>query len=160
MDAQRSCARTIGNRPPLAHLGRSDPIGVVGDHLLGRSRHRGANRAIGSIARNIASASDDAGEGAGATARVVEAIGSAGVRAETADCLAASLRVQAAHLDGEIRQLPRDVRRPNGRSAAAERRRRGPTAAASSYAVIARDDGERTGEAAILVRNNSYISAI
>jgi hypothetical protein len=105
-------------------------------------------------------ASDDAGEGAGATAQVVEAIGSAGARAETADCLAASLRVQAAHLDGEIRQFRRDVRRPNGRSAAAERRRRGPAAAASSCAVIARDDGEETGEAAILVRNNSYISAI
>jgi methyl-accepting chemotaxis protein len=66
--------------------------------------------AIGSIAQNVAHASADAGEGAGAMARVGDAIGRAGTQAKTVDKLAASLRDQAARLDGEIRQFLRDVR--------------------------------------------------
>jgi methyl-accepting chemotaxis protein len=66
--------------------------------------------AIGSIAQNVAHASSDAGEGASAMAQVGQAIGRAGTQAKTVDRLAASLRDQAARLDGEIRQFLRDVR--------------------------------------------------
>jgi methyl-accepting chemotaxis protein len=66
--------------------------------------------AIGSIAHNVAHASDDAGEGASAMAQVGQAIGRAGTQAKTVDTLAASLREQAARLDGEIRQFLREVR--------------------------------------------------
>jgi methyl-accepting chemotaxis protein len=66
--------------------------------------------AIGSIAQNVAHASEDAGEGASAMAQVGQAIGRAGAQAKTVDTLAASLREQAARLDGEIRQFLNDVR--------------------------------------------------
>jgi len=66
--------------------------------------------AIGSIAQNVAHASADAGEGASAMAQVGQAIGRAGTQAKTVDTLAASLREQAARLDGEIRQFLTDVR--------------------------------------------------
>jgi methyl-accepting chemotaxis protein len=66
--------------------------------------------AIGSIAHNVAHASADAGEGASAMAQVGQAIGRAGAQAKTVDTLAASLRQQAARLDGEIRQFLREVR--------------------------------------------------